>query len=352
MLYSLQPLCLLQPLIKKTKVFFRTLPWLIIVVSLCVPGYPASATKSLSSAYDLIAAVNGLRAARGLPAYQVNGALMAAAQRHSEYQAATGTATHTGKGGSNAKSRAIAAGYGDGAAVNVTENIAMGMNMTPQQALSVWQDAVHMATMLSAAYTDAGAGVATSGDMVYYTLDVGYVSGEVGSGAGESSSASAAKSASVTRSAATVVMPIQRATPLADGSLVHIVGEGQTLWAIAATYKVKLPELLAVNHLNEKSLIHPGDHLIIKAAQWSPTDTVTVSETVTATVPATNIPLPTKLPSTPPATETSTVTPSETPVAAPAVSGIQVDPALMMIIGLFLTGSLLLIFGTVLKRSS
>ncbi len=336
----------------KIKVILRALPWFIILVSLCVPGYPASALKSMSSPYDLIAAVNALRAAHGLPAYQVNGALMAAAQKHSEYQAAIGTATHTGKGGSNAKSRAIAAGYGDGAAVYVTENIAMGMNMTPQQALSVWQDAVHMATMLSAAATDAGAGVATSGDLVFYTLDVGYVSGEAGSADGESSSAAAAKSGSVTRSAATVVMPIQRATPLADGSLVHIVGDGQTLWAIAATYKVKLPELLALNHINEKSLIHPGDHLIIKAAQWSPTDTATVSETVTAALPATNLPLPTKLPTTPPAIETSTVVPSPTPVGAPAVSGIEIDPALMMIIGLFLTGSLLLIFGTVLKRSS
>ncbi len=52
------------------------------------------------SASELLQLVNGLRAANGLPAYKANSALMAAAQSHSEYQAATGTTSHTGKGGS------------------------------------------------------------------------------------------------------------------------------------------------------------------------------------------------------------------------------------------------------------
>ena len=54
----------------------------------------------LESASELIQLVNQLRAANGLEPYRVNSALMAAAQAHSDYQAATGTTSHTGKGGS------------------------------------------------------------------------------------------------------------------------------------------------------------------------------------------------------------------------------------------------------------
>ena len=89
-----------------------------------------SGLAKTDNAYDLIGAVNQLRQANGLPAYQVNGSLMAAAQAHSEYQASIGSITHTGAGGSNAKGRAIAAGYGDGATVYVSENIAGGNQMS------------------------------------------------------------------------------------------------------------------------------------------------------------------------------------------------------------------------------
>jgi len=119
-----------------------------------------------------------VRAANGLPAYQINGALMAAAQAHSGYQASIGTTTHTGQGGSDVKSRALAAGYGGGSDVSVVENIYSGMNASPQQAVQWWQgDGLHLNTLLSTRHIDIGVGVATAGNTVYYTLDVGSVAG-------------------------------------------------------------------------------------------------------------------------------------------------------------------------------
>jgi uncharacterized protein YkwD len=61
--------------------------------------------KKGGDAYQVIALVNAVRAAYGLPDYTANAALMSAAQAHSEYQASIGSATHTGKGGSRAGDR-------------------------------------------------------------------------------------------------------------------------------------------------------------------------------------------------------------------------------------------------------
>jgi uncharacterized protein YkwD len=83
-----------------------------------------------SSAYDVIAAVNDFRAAYGLPALKTNSTLMSIAQAHSDYQASISTVTHNGSGGSSPKDRAYAAGFGGGATIFFSENIAGGLNMT------------------------------------------------------------------------------------------------------------------------------------------------------------------------------------------------------------------------------
>ena len=47
----------------------------------------------------------------------------------------------------------------------------------------MWQDAIHLETMISPLYTHIGAGVGHAGDWVYYTIVVGYLAGSAGSGA-------------------------------------------------------------------------------------------------------------------------------------------------------------------------
>jgi len=316
-------------------------------------------TKSKGgSAYDVIAAVNQVRAANGLSAYQVDGSLIASAQAHSDYQASIGSITHTGRGGSDVKSRAIAAGYGGGAAVSVIENIYGGTNATPQQAVSNWQgDSLHLNTLLSSKAVDVGAGVATDGSLVYYTLDVGYV---VGSGSGSSSGSSTTAGSSAAPSTAIAFFPIQVSTPNPDGSIIHVVQVGQTLWSIAATYKIDLPDLLNLNGFTSSTFIYPGQKVTIKSPSALPSETPAQARSPEAAT-AIKEPIDTILPM--PATEVAMIKTNEVEhlseaerfITAPvpvnsSTSRQETDPLLWVIAIFVLGGTVLMVVGSVLQR--
>ncbi len=96
---------------------------------------------------------------------------------------------------------------------------------------------------------------------------------------------------------------IVTATPQPDGSIVHIVQEGETLATLAEVYGVSMAEIRALNGLAPTAnLIFPGQRLIIRLA---PTPTVT--PTITPTVPR-----PTRTPT--PVTPTRTPAPTKTPM--------------------------------------
>jgi uncharacterized protein YkwD/LysM repeat protein len=215
------------------------------------------AAAEFASASELIAAVNQFRASYGMSSLNVDPILMAVAEAQNNYSISIGHITHYGPDGSRPREQAMAAGYGGGATVFISENIVMGTGMTPGGAVQVWTgDEPHLNTMIGTYYRDVGAGVGEDGDgMVYYTLITGYVAGGY--------------SANSTAPAGGVVFPVApapvvRATPQADGSIIHTVQTGQTLWTIAAVYDVPLNELLEVNGLAETALLHPGDQVMIR----------------------------------------------------------------------------------------
>ena len=114
--------------------------------------------------YDLVNAVNALRASYGLPAYSINSILMFTAQNQADFMAATGDVTHSGPGGIGLTDRLLAAGYplagdlslGGFRAENITSG---GENSTAQDAVDRWMgDAPHQNTMLSPDLTEIGAG--------------------------------------------------------------------------------------------------------------------------------------------------------------------------------------------------
>ena len=144
---------------------------------------PLPRPARVEDGYQVVAAVNDFRTSHGLPALAIDAALMASAQAHSDYQASIGKVTHYGPGGSRPVDRAIAHGFGNGAQVFVSENIAGGMTMTIEKAIyQYWQDELHLHTMLNPAALFIGAGVGVSGEYVYYTVDTGYYVGAEGSG--------------------------------------------------------------------------------------------------------------------------------------------------------------------------
>ncbi len=55
----------------------------------------------------------------------------------------------------------------------------------------------------------------------------------------------------------------------------HVVQSGQTLWTIAAAYKVTLPEILQLNNMTDTTTIYPDNKVLVKEALANPTATPT-----------------------------------------------------------------------------
>ncbi len=268
-----------------------SLLFLLILGLVGLPQHPAYAN---SCAQELINRVNALRAQHGLPPYREDPILMAVAQAHSEYQASIQQGTHIGPHGDHPKDRVRAAGYGGGATIFVSENIAWGTSsyVSPAWAVQIWtQDAPHLHTMLGENYRDVGAGCANGGGKTYFTLDAAYYVGEP-----QPTSPGGSPPPNVTPEP--TAEPVIPSTPNPDGSVVHIVGHGQTLLQIALAYGVPLEQILQLNGLTENSLIYPGQRLLIRPGN-APTATAT--------------PTPTETP-------TPTLSPSPTPLASPSLT--------------------------------
>jgi hypothetical protein len=290
----------------------------ILIFSFLVGYSRQPAHAQGSSAYDVIDAVNALRASQGLGPLKVNSILMGTAQGQSDYQASIGEVTHTGPGGTRPRDRAMAAGYGGGATVFISENIMGGINLSAQAAVQAWTgDSPHWNTMMGANYQDIGAGVATSGTFVYYTIDVGYVAGHAASNPTSATNFPAGTPLPT----AAPIMPVITATPGADGAIIHVVEYGQTLISIALAYGVKVDDIRTLNGLPAGStLIYPSEKLVIRKSIPA-TATATITRTP---LPPTVTPTATLKPRT--ATPTATVTPTPTPTRKPLIPGMQ-DPA-------------------------
>jgi len=240
------------------------------VLALGDPGAAIFMRSATNDPYTLIAEVNALRAANGLPALTPDPILMSVAQGHAEYMASIGTVTHYSADGSRPFQRSLAAGYPVAGDLSLggfhSENIIAGIGMTPAEAVSNWTgDEPHLNTMLSPQYKDIGAGVAVVGDKVYYVIDVSRKSG----------SAVPAYTPQTVNGTPVynlnpLVSTIYPNTPAADGSVLHVVKPGETLWLIAITYGVKIDDVLKLNNIPKDSPIYPGQQLVIKKSLNTP----------------------------------------------------------------------------------
>ncbi len=250
----------------------RGLFFLIIFVLL--PGSLAANAQS-KPVDEVIWRVNAVRAAYGVPEYQVDYALMAAAQGQASWSAANNHIGHDGPGGSSPADRAIAAGYGAGYKSYATENAAHGdisLN-TAEWVVTMWQgDSVHLNALISSKYEHIGVGYAEAGGHSWYVLMAGYVD--------ENSPLDSSSPASGTPAAVVPSGPFILSTPDKTGAIRHEVQPGQTAWTIAAYYKISLAELLALNNLTENSILHSGDILLVRLPE---------AETGTSVAPAADL---------------------------------------------------------------
>ncbi|GAB4503433.1 MAG: hypothetical protein Fur0043_04250 [Anaerolineales bacterium] len=249
-----------------------------------------------STASDLIAAVNALRLANGLPPYTVSTILMQTAQGQADYMAATGQITHSGPGGISLTQRLLAAGYplaGDLSQGGFrAENIVGGADMTAAAAVQSWQgDALHLNTMLSPNLTEIGAGVARSGSIVYYVIDCAL---PISGGIPQAYTPPPGEPTVGPYSPGDFIVPVITSTPDQAGKVYHEVQYGQTLWAIAIAYGVKIDQIRTLNNLGEGTEIYQGDKLLIltnaptpllpTSTPLTPTASPAVSLTLTSTV--------------------------------------------------------------------
>jgi hypothetical protein len=59
---------------------------------------------------------------------------------------------------------------------------------------------------------------------------------------------------------------VQIATPQADGSVIHVVQQGQTIWTIEAIYELIPGTLRELNDIPSYPYVFPGDELLIRPA--------------------------------------------------------------------------------------
>jgi len=268
----------------KKLIFSYLLTSLFLILS---PVPEISAQDFFPTPWDVIEAVNALRASNGLPPYYVDPVLMAAAQFQADYLASGGGtgSCHVGPGGSDADQRAYDHGYPEVPGLDVNENCGSLGAGQPVEALFTggWADELHMHTMLHERGQHAGAGVAVSGDRAYVILDVGAFWGDAGltqqpttSGWGDAE-----------HPYSQFIAPVQTASPATDGSLTHIVQAGQSLYMISEQYGVSAERLMELNNLNKDSILYVGQQILIRPASTPGAEITMSPPTQTAPLPAT-----------------------------------------------------------------
>jgi LysM repeat protein len=284
---------------------FLTILALIILISLFyLPS--GSIQAQAGSAAQVLAEINGVRASNGLEPLQENVYLNIAAQNHANWIAETGIGGHIGEDGSTATDRALAVGYGEGVTVWVTENWARGLGLTASQVVyDYWVPSTeHLANILTTWHNEFGAGVALDGNgFTVYVVNFGHTLDSV----------VIEEQPTITPGGPTptqiiYIQPVTTTTPNPDGSVVHVVLEGQSLWSIAEAYQIPLADLLALNGLTEDDAIFPGETLLIVPASQEVQEPTETPEIQTPT----NTPEPTHTP-----TKTIEVTPTPSPTPTP-----------------------------------
>ena len=261
----------------------RILLLLAVFTIMAVPQ--AKVLSAAPSPYDLIASVNTIRAQNGLDPVEPNGILMTIAQNHANYIASIQSGGHVDASGGQERDRALAAGFSvDAAGGWIDESWAAANSATSIDIMiyNSWSDPVHWGILVYPGAKFVGAGVAESGGLTYYVLDMAgdYVGADYASGLA---------STIPTNAVTAQVAPVQMATPGTDGSIIHIVKVGQAPWSIAAAYDITVDQLVAMNNLGTNPVIYVGQDLLIQLAYTptpSPTATLTPRPPTRTPIPA------------------------------------------------------------------
>ena len=239
------------------------------------------------TAFDLIIAMNSIRASNGLPPLIEDPIIDAVAQSTAQTMANNQMSWHIG----DVSGRLSAAGYGDGAKVWATENFDVGLNQSIDEIMVVWSDASHMLPAVVPAYCNVGAGTARAPNgMTYYILQAAYTSGK-SCGEYTSSGTTTSQTGGTIQIAnpgvPQLILPVKIATPDSDGKIFHLVQSGQTFWSIAIAYKITIKDLKSWNNLSQDDVLNIGQKLFIPGTNTAGYATPTQSGAIQVSTPDT-----------------------------------------------------------------
>jgi len=237
------------------KRMFTVLFFSAVLMLLVYPVSGAQTSGDQQTVLEIAALINQYRAEQGLYQYVYNTTLESVAQKHTAYQVSIEESTHYGEGGSRSKDRVEASGYGGDNYIFVSEIIYHGQFATPKAALEWWKNSpIHNEQMLSTQYHEFGVAVGRSETYIYYTVNFAAIKGVTAPGVG---------SAPI-QPTPVVSAPVTVASPNSDGSIVHIVEQGQTIQGIADAYDIELDVLLLYNGLTASSALTPGQLILVE----------------------------------------------------------------------------------------
>jgi uncharacterized protein YkwD/LysM repeat protein len=323
------------------RIFKAMLFSVVIVINI----FPINAYAQDSSPADkLIGYINAYRESKGLGILTPNPQLMAAAQAQADYLAKTYNIDKGGDGsigdrGTSPKDRAYQYGYAPWKQYDVVENwIVLNKDYPLENVLTNdwWRKEYQQKNFLDGwgnTNKDIGVGIAQQGSVIFYIVDIGYTF----------ASAGVIMSTNETGEVFSYT-PVLTSTPNPDGSIIHIVKEGESLLLIALSYNVSLQTIREFNGFTTQGIIIvPGQQIVIKKSfsdtstgQANITTTSQPSSTATTAPSFTPRPPKTATPSPTPITLTSTPTPTSKPsfISQVSLGGVGLFVLFLGVVGL------------------
>jgi LysM repeat protein len=255
----------------------------IFVLLVCFARPINGVSAQSVSASDVINVVNALRASRGLDPYRVDSGLMSYAQQHADYMASIQSATHTHSDGSIAWESGIQENVASGTDGLITAEIVVNQ---------IWSDYIHLRVMVDYSSGDVGAGVALGADgNEYFVLNVIGGDTTVNTNQINTTEVVAPTVAAVATTPVEWIVPLTKSTPNAEGEIIHVVQNGQSLWDIAIAYEVTIDDIRLLNNIaTDSTVINIGQELLIMRVTVQPTvaeEVITPSPAEVTTRPST-----------------------------------------------------------------
>ena len=255
---------------------------LLLLASVALPAVAQDAASVL------LARVNTLRAAQGLPGYSIHPALTAAAGNHARWMADNNRVSHFQSDGAGVRTRAPNAGFPSSW---VGENIYLGSSAGPDAAWNWWLNSpVHYAGLVSPNYNMIGIGSATAGGRTAFVLVFGNSHGRLAQATTGGASSGGETAPSRQQS---FVLGLDE-----SGNIKHEVQPGHTIGDIALIYGYTwddIPAMLDLNGMTWDDIryLQPGEVFLVppKDGTFTPTsEAPTATATATAETAATDAP--------------------------------------------------------------